>query len=121
MQSEARSRQRTGLGPVVPAEGREQPGLLLGVQPGAIYKGDTRGGSRYSLDLRALVTQPAERAAGAPAADYSEPQTEIALFEHDTGIAVTLVNFAVSPAGEGAGPGGAVAGPANPCSPFSMP
>ena len=68
--------------------------LLLGVTPGHIYKGKSGGSSRYTLDLRPLVTQPAEAVLGPPTVEYPEPQTEICRFEHEKGIAVTLNNFA---------------------------
>jgi hypothetical protein len=67
--------------------------LLLGVMPGHIYKGKAEGGSRYTLELRPLVTQPAEKTLGRLRVDYSEPQTEVCLFEHASGLAVTLNNF----------------------------
>ena len=68
--------------------------LLLGITPGHIYKGKAAGSSRYSLELRPLITLPAEKAVGPRRVQYSEPQTEICLFEHESGIAVTLNNFA---------------------------
>lgn len=68
--------------------------LLLGVTPGHIYKGKAQGSSRYSLDLRPLVTAPAEKTLSDPALTYSEPQTEVCLFEHEDGLAITLNNFA---------------------------
>jgi len=68
--------------------------LLFGVTPGHIYKGKAEGSSRYSLALRPLITMPAEKVVGPRRAAYSEPQTEICLFEHESGIAVTLNNFA---------------------------
>ena len=68
--------------------------LLLGITPGHIYKGKSGGSSRYSLDLRPLIALPAERTLGEQDVTYSEPQTEICRFDHKTGIAITLSNFA---------------------------
>jgi hypothetical protein len=62
--------------------------------PGHIYKGKAGGSSRYTLDVRPLITRPAEHVLGEGRVTYSEPQTEICLFEHATGLAVTLNNFA---------------------------
>jgi hypothetical protein len=68
--------------------------LLLGVQPGLLYKGTAAGGSRYMLERRALITKPAESTLGRMRVEYSEPQTEVSLFEYTGQAAVTLNNFA---------------------------
>ena len=68
--------------------------LLYGITPGHIYKGPSGGSSRYALARRPLITMPAEKILGKGRVQYSEPQTEICLFEHEKGIAVTLCNFA---------------------------
>ncbi len=68
--------------------------LLFGVQPGMLYKGTAAGGSRYMLERMPLVTKPATLAVGRMRVEYSEPQTEAWLFEHDGQAAVTLNNFA---------------------------
>jgi hypothetical protein len=68
--------------------------LLLGVQPGTLYKGTARGGSRYMQERRPLVTKPAEATLGRMRVEYSEPQTEVWLFEREGQVAVTLNNFA---------------------------
>lgn len=67
--------------------------LLYGITPGHIYKGPTGGSSRYTLERRPLITMPAETILGKSRVEYSEPQTEVCLFEHEKGIAVTLSNF----------------------------
>jgi hypothetical protein len=68
--------------------------LLYGIMPGHIYKGPSGGSSRYTLDRRPLITKPAQQTLGKARVEYSEPQTEVCLFEHEKGIAVTLSNFA---------------------------
>lgn len=68
--------------------------LLLGVLPGDLYKGTAAGGSRYMLERRALITKPAEVALGRQRVEYSEPQTEVCLFEYEGKAAVTLNNAA---------------------------
>lgn len=70
--------------------------LLLGFMPGQLYKGTARGGSHYMLERRALVTKPAEVALGRMRLEFSEPLTEVWLFETDTQAAVTLNNAATN-------------------------
>ena len=40
------------------------------------------------------MTKPARAALGDPVMDIAAPQMELALFEHESGLAVTLNNFA---------------------------
>jgi hypothetical protein len=68
--------------------------LLYGIMPGHIYKGPSGGSSRYTLERRPLITMPAQKILGKSRVEYSEPQTEVCLFEHEKGIAITLSNFA---------------------------
>lgn len=68
--------------------------LLYGFQPGILYKGGAEGYSTYCLDRQSLITKPAQAVLGAPAVDITAPQIELALFEHEAGLAVTLNNFA---------------------------
>lgn len=68
--------------------------LLFGFQPGMLYKGSAPGGSRYMLERLPLLAQPAQLALGRMRVEYSEPQTEVWLFEHEGEAAVTLNNFA---------------------------
>jgi hypothetical protein len=68
--------------------------LLYGFLPGILYKGDAEGFSSYHLDRLPLVTKPARAALGEPAVDITAPQMELALFEHESGLAVTMNNFA---------------------------
>ena len=69
--------------------------LLWGVMPGTIYKGDARGGNRYRLDRMALVVQPATATLGPQRVEVSDPQVETCLFEHESGLAVTMSEVAV--------------------------
>ena len=68
--------------------------LLLGFLPGILYKGDAEGYSTYHLDRQPLLTKPARAALGEPIVDITAPQVEMALFEHQSGLAVTINNFA---------------------------
>ncbi len=68
--------------------------LLLGFMPGQLYKGTAKGGGHYMLERRGLVTKPAEAVLGRQRVEYSEPQTEVWLFETGTQAAVTLNNAA---------------------------
>lgn len=64
--------------------------LTFGFMPGILYKGDRRGGSTYVDGHRALVVKPALAAAGPGSLLCEAPQLEMARFDHQTGIAVTL-------------------------------
>jgi hypothetical protein len=78
--------------------------LLLGVMPGLIYAHNAprENGlpNTYKAGRRELVALPATRTVGRQRAEYSEPLTEICLFDHPSGIAVTLNDFSYAPGQE---------------------
>jgi len=78
--------------------------LLLGVMPGLIYAHNAprKNGVpiTYTAERRELVTLPATRTVGRQRVEYSEPLTEICLFDHPKGLAVTLNDFSYAPGRE---------------------
>jgi hypothetical protein len=58
-----------------------------------MFKGPTKGNSRYTLDRRPIIVQPALAALGTPRATYTGSQTELTLFEHESAVAVTMNDF----------------------------
>lgn len=67
--------------------------LLYGFLPGILYKGDAEGSSTYHLEREPLITKPALATLGKPDFDIDAPQIEMALFEHESGMVITLNNF----------------------------
>lgn len=70
--------------------------LLYGFQPGIVFKGDAGGPAglgNYRFERGALLTRSLFAHMGVPAVTIDAPQVEMALFEHETGLAVTLNNF----------------------------
>lgn len=70
--------------------------LLWGFTPGHIYKGDANGGNRYRLDRLPLIAKPALATLGEVRVVVSDPQVEVCFFEHESGLAVTMSEVAVS-------------------------
>lgn len=68
--------------------------LLLGIQPGLLYKATAQGGARYLLERMPIIVKPAQTTLGPQRIEYSEPLTEVCLFEKDGQAAITLNNFA---------------------------
>jgi hypothetical protein len=64
--------------------------LLWGVMPGFIFKGDAPGGNHYRLDRGPLITKAAMATLGRARLEVSDPLVEACLFEHSSGLAVTL-------------------------------
>ncbi len=64
--------------------------LLWGVMPGFLFKGDAAGGNHYRLDRGQLVTKAAMATLGRARLEVSDPLVEVCLFEHASGLAVTL-------------------------------
>ncbi len=64
--------------------------LLWGVMPGFLFKGDAPGGNRFRLDRAALITKAATATLGRARLEVSDPLVEACLFEHASGLAVTL-------------------------------
>jgi hypothetical protein len=75
--------------------------LLLGVTPGHIYAHNAprQHGipNTYKAEQREVITLAATRTLGRQRVEYSEPLTEICLFDHEKGIAVTLNDFSYAP------------------------
>lgn len=68
--------------------------LLLGFHPGYSYRAAGAGGRPAVLPLLAA---PVRGMLGRPRADVDDPRIESMLFEHESGIAVTLANFTREP------------------------
>ena len=78
--------------------------LLLGVQPGHLYahnapRKDWRP-ITYTADRRALVANPALETIKPLRVEYTEPLTEITLYEHESGLAVLVNDFSWAPGTE---------------------
>ena len=71
--------------------------LLLGIMPGLIYKGTAGGSNKYMLERLPLLAKPVLATVGTPRATHTEPQVEVSLFEHESGIAITLMDAAWKP------------------------
>lgn len=98
------ARYSEGSGAAVERELGEGRTLLLGVMPGLLYAHNAPRKDRlpttYTKGRRMLVARPALRTVGRPRVEYSEPLTEICLFEHESGLAVTLNDFSYAPGRE---------------------
>jgi hypothetical protein len=78
--------------------------LLLGLQPGHLYahnapRKDWRP-ITYTPDRRALVSKPALHAIQPLRVEYTEPLTEITLYEHESGLVVLVNDFSWVPGKE---------------------
>jgi len=78
--------------------------LLLGVQPGHLYahnapRKDWRP-ITYTADRRALVVKPALETIRPLRVEYTEPLTEITLYEHESGLVVLVNDFSWAPGRE---------------------
>jgi hypothetical protein len=64
--------------------------LLWAVMPGLMFKGDVPGGNHFRLDRAVMITKAATATLGRSRLQVSDPLVEACLFEHSSGIAVTL-------------------------------
>lgn len=74
--------------------------LLMGVSPGLIFRGKAKGSSNYAFERRPLIVKPALAKLGKQRATHSGDVVETALFEHETGLAVTINQFSFNNHGE---------------------
>jgi hypothetical protein len=64
--------------------------LLYGFQPGHIYKGPAPGPGNYTLSRLPMITKATISVLGRQRLEYSEPQTEVWLYQYQNEMAVTL-------------------------------
>jgi hypothetical protein len=78
--------------------------LLLGVQPGHLYAHNAPRQDMkpvtYTADRRALVSKAALEVVRPLRVEYTEPLTEITLYEHETGLVVLVNDFSWAPGKE---------------------
>ncbi len=70
--------------------------LLYGFQPGILFKGDAGGPAglgNYRFERSPILTTPLLEHLGTPKVSIDYPQVEMTLFEHESGLAITLNNF----------------------------